>query len=108
MKIDRIEDMKGGWFVGNFKPSVYQTSDFEVSYKTHYKGEKYTSHYHTLVTEINYLIRGEMVIQNTLLQAGDIFTLYPYEIADPEFLTNCELIVVKVPSANDKIDFKPL
>lgn len=108
MKIDNIKNMKGGWFVGGFKPAAYQTNDFEVSYKTHYKGEKYNSHYHTLVTEINYLIRGEMTIQNTLLQAGDIFTLYPYEIADPEFLTDCELIVVKVPSANDKIDFKLL
>lgn len=108
MKIDKIEHMKGGWFIGNFEPVVYQTSDFEVSYKTHYKGEKYNSHYHTLVTEINYLIRGKMVIQNTLLQSGDIFTLYPYEISDPEFLTDCELIVVKTPSANDKIDFKPL
>jgi hypothetical protein len=49
-----------------------------------------------------------MKIQNTLFQAGDIFTLYPYEISDPEFLTDCELIVVKTPSANDKIDFKPL
>ena len=90
MKVDKIENMKGGWFVGNFEPTAYKTPD------------------HTLVTEINYLIRGEMTIQNTLLQAGDIFTIHPYEISDPEFLTDCELIVVKTPSANDKIDFKPL
>lgn len=106
MKVDRIENMKGGWFVGNFEPSAYKTSDFEVSYKLHPAGEKWDYHYHTKVTEINYLIKGEMTLQNKLLTSGDIFTLYPFEIADPTFHTDCEIICVKIPSANDKISFK--
>ena len=106
MKVNRIEDMKGGWFVGNFEPSAYKTSNFEVSYKLHSAGEKWDFHYHTKVTEINHLIRGEMTLQNRLLTSGDIFTLEPFEIADPEFLTDCEIICVKTPSANDKISFK--
>jgi hypothetical protein len=106
MKVNRIENMKGGWFIGNFEPSVYKTDQFEVSYKTHYKGEKWDFHYHTQVTEINYLVKGQMVIQNTPLNAGDIFVLEPYEIADPEFITDCELVVVKTPSANDKMIFE--
>ena len=105
MKIDRIENMKGGWFIGDFEPSVYKTKDFEVSYKVHYKGEKWDFHYHTEVTEINYLVKGQLIIQNTILNAGDIFTLEPYEISDPEFVTDCELVVVKTPSANDKVNF---
>jgi hypothetical protein len=106
MKINRIENMKGGWFIGNFEPSVYKTDQFEVSYKTHHKGEKWDFHYHTQVTEINYLVKGQMVIQNTLLNTGDIFVLEPYEIADPEFITDCELVVIKTPSANDKMIFE--
>ena len=106
MKVNRIENMKGGWFVGNFEPSAYKTSNFEVSYKLHSAGEKWDLHYHTKVTEINHLIRGEMILQNRLLTSGDIFTLEPFEIADPEFLTDCEIICVKTPSANDKISFK--
>jgi hypothetical protein len=106
MKVNRIENMKGGWFVGNFEPTAYKTSKFEVSYKVHPKGEKWDFHYHTKVTEINHLIRGEMTLQNRLLTSGDIFTLEPFEIADPEFLTDCEIICVKTPSANDKISFK--
>ena len=47
-----------------------------------------------------------MTLQNKLLTSGDIFTLEPFEIADPEFLTDCEIICVKTPSANDKISFK--
>ena len=47
-----------------------------------------------------------MILQNKVLTSGDIFTLEPFEIADPEFLTDCEIICVKTPSANDKINFK--
>jgi len=105
MKVDRIEDMKGGWFVGNFEPTAYKTNQFEVSYKLHPAGQQWDFHYHTEVTEINYLIRGKMFLQNRLLSSGDIFTLEPYEIADPNFITDCEIICVKTPSANDKVSF---
>ena len=37
MKIYNYEEMKGGWFVGNFTPTAYNTSEFEVSYKIHPK-----------------------------------------------------------------------
>jgi hypothetical protein len=105
MKIQRIENMVGGWFIGNFEPSVFKTKDFEVSYKKHYKGEFWDSHYHRIVTEINLLISGEMILQDKKLVSGDIFTIEPFEIADPEFLTDCEIIVVKIPSSNDKVKF---
>jgi len=105
MKIDKIDNMKGGWFVGNFEPTAYKTTEFEVSYKVHTKGERWGYHYHTEVTEINYLVKGTMILQDQVLTSGDIFTLEPYEIADPEFITDCELVVVKTPSANDKVNF---
>lgn len=105
MKISRIENMKGGWFVGDFEPVAYKTSDFEVSYKIHPQGERWDFHYHTEVTEINYLVRGEMTLQNQLLKSGDIFVLEPFEVADPEFITDCEIVCVKTPSINDKISF---
>ena len=93
-----MSDMYGGWFVGNFEPSAHRTISCEVCYKIHAKGEKWDIHYHKLATEINYLIRGTMTIGGQTLCAGDIFTIAPNEIADPEFLEDCELIVVKLPS----------
>lgn len=103
MDIKRIGDFKGGWFVGNFEPSAFQTEIFEVCYKIHTKGEKWDVHYHKLATEINYLIEGEMIIQGQKLISGDIFIIYPYEVANPEFLIDCKLIIIKTPSnTNDK------
>lgn len=103
MKISRIEDYKNGWFVGNFSPTAFETKEFEVCYKFHKAGEKWDVHYHKLGTEINLLVEGEMIIQNKTLKSGDIFILYPYEIADPEFIKDCVVLIIKTPSnTNDK------
>lgn len=106
MKQYRFEDMIGGWFVGDFEPTAYRTQQLEVSYKRHNKHEDYCPHYHHTVTEINLIIRGKLLIQGKELSDGDIFILEPYEIADPVFLEDCEIICVKTPSLNDKINIK--
>ena len=98
MKLDRLERMIGGWFVGNFDPSVLRTPDFEVGYKFHPKGEKWDKHYHKKGVEITYLVRGKMQIQNKILTSGDIFIIFPNEVADPVFLEDCEVVIVKSPS----------
>jgi hypothetical protein len=102
MKIDRLENMKAGWFVGNFSPTSYK-ADFEVCYRIHPKGEVWASHYHTEVVEINLLIRGEMILQGKKLVSGDIFVLEPFEVADPVFIEDCEIVCVKSKSINDKV-----
>jgi len=106
MKIIKFTDMKGGWFVGNFEPTAYKTDQFEVSYKIHPQGEQWGLHYHEVVKEINLLMHGKMKIQGKELNAGDIFIIEPYEIADPEFIEDCHIICVKTPSVNDKIVVK--
>lgn len=93
-----MKNFTGGWFVGNFIPSVHKTKDFEACYKIHKKGEKWDAHYHKVAIEINYLIRGRMKIQDQILKKGDIFVLNPKEVADPTFFEDCELIVIKIPS----------
>ena len=38
MKKFKHDQMKGGWFVGNFEPSGFKTENFEVGYLEHKKG----------------------------------------------------------------------
>jgi FkbM family methyltransferase len=107
MNLYKLDEMVGGWFVGNFSPTAFSTKDVEVSYKKHPKGELWDTHYHEHVTEVNLLVRGEMILQGKKLISGDIFILNPYEIADPEFLEDCEIVCVKHPGiTNDKIVLK--
>jgi hypothetical protein len=105
MEIHKINNFTGGWFIGDFEPTVFKTKTFEVCYKKHKKNETWDTHYHKIATEINYLINGSMIIQGKQLNKGDIFIIYPNEIADPVFLEDCDLIVVKTPSIlNDKYE----
>jgi quercetin dioxygenase-like cupin family protein len=103
MKIKKLKDFKRGWFIGDFEPSLLKTKDFEIGIGHHKKGEKWDVHYHKQGTEYNYLISGKMVIQDKEINAGDLFIIEPWEIADPEFLEDCHVVVVKVPGrSNDK------
>lgn len=107
MNVLQLSAMKGGWFVGDFMPTAYSTKAFEVSLKVHPKGERWPHHYHTKATEINLVVRGWMTLQGRELNAGDIFVLAPYEIADPVFHTDCEIVCVKTPSVpDDKVVFE--
>jgi len=103
MKVLNSEQFIGGWFVGDFTPSAYRTKDFEVCYKFHHKNEEWPKHLHTESIEINYLMHGSMVIQDQILTAPTVFIMDKLEVSDAEFLEDCEIIVVKVPSIpNDK------
>lgn len=103
------EKFIGGWFIGDFTPSIFRTKDFEVCYKIHEQNEKWPQHYHKVATEINYLMRGRMTVQGRELVAGDVFSFEPNEVADPVFTEKCELIVVKFPSVKgDKYDINCL
>jgi len=87
-----------GWFIGNFEPSIFKTSEFEVGLLFHEKGEVWKKHYHKIGTEYNVLVRGRMLMNGVDIQEGNVFVLEPGEVADPVFLENCLVLVVKTPS----------
>lgn len=104
MKTFDPSTMVGGWYIGDFEPCAYRTNQFEVSLMSHKQGEVWDVHYHELSDEINYLLDGSMTLNGVLLEAPTIFVLERGEIADPKFLTDCRLVVVKTPSVpGDKI-----
>ena len=105
MKLSKFEYMIGGWFIGDFEPSVLKTKDFEVGYKIHPKGENWGKHTHKHIVEYNFLVRGKMTMCGKDLKAGDIFVVYPDEISEPVFHEDCEIVTVKTPSIpSDKIN----
>lgn len=105
MEVSRIEDYFRGWFIGDFEPSLLRTKDFEVGVLTHRKDEVWPAHYHKESIEYNVLISGKMIIRGKELNSGDVFAFQKGEIADPIFLEDCTLVVVKVPSIpSDKFE----
>jgi quercetin dioxygenase-like cupin family protein len=98
VEIRRIEDFTRGWIIGNFDPSLLKTDKFEVGLLQHKAGEVWPKHYHKIGTEYNVLVNGKMIIQDKELNSGDVFVFTPGEIADPIFLEDCTVLVVKIPS----------
>lgn len=106
---ERIFDVKnstGGWIIGRFLKTVLTTDAFEVSYKRFKKGEKSDGHYHTKSTEYNMVVEGVVVVQHGkkryYLGPGAGFIYYPNEQSQVEFTEDSALVVIRVPSVNDK------
>ena len=90
--------MNGGWFIGDFEPSVLRTRDFEVSVKSYEAGERHEEHYHAIATEINVVITGCVHIGDAVFHTGDIFVVEPMESIEPLFTENTTIVCVKTPS----------
>ena len=100
-KIDKLDNMFKGWFVGNFEPTVLATNDVEVGFKKYKKGEYEGSHFHKIATEITLILDGKVLMNNKEYVSGDIITIEPNVATDFKALTDVTTVVVKHPGAND-------
>lgn len=50
MKIDNLDSMIRGWFVGDFEPNVLKSDQVEVGVKSYKKGDYEERHYHKIAT----------------------------------------------------------
>ena len=100
MRTARLDDMKMGWFVGNFEPTLYQTNDCEVAVKKYKKGDHDIRHYHKIATEITVVVQGKVRMSGNEYGAGDIIIIEPGEATDFTALEDTMNVVVKIPGAN--------
>ena len=73
MRLSNINEYKGGWFVGDFNPSIFKNPFFEVAHHKHAKGCETFPHYHAVTNELNYIVRGELMVSGKLLSQGDMW-----------------------------------
>lgn len=103
VKKARLNEMKGGWFVGAFLPTAYSTEDVEVAVQHFAAGYCGEPHHHKVATEITLLLSGKARMAGELLTEGDILVLAPGVSSSFEALEDCVTVVVKHPGAlNDK------
>lgn len=99
MKSAKLKDMKSGWFIGDFNPSLVKTRDVEVAVKKYQKGDCEERHYHKLATEITVITSGRVKMNDIEYRAGDIIIIEPYESTDFKALEDSVNTVVKIPGA---------
>ena len=86
-----------GWFIGDFPDAVIRTKDFEVNYQVNKKGPS-PSHYHKIITEVQLVVSGCMIINGVEFGPGDICVLDPNEEYHAEYLEETATVAVKFPS----------
>lgn len=92
-----------GWFIGDFPEAVVQTKDFEVCYQENSHTYPTDKHYHKIITEIQLVVRGKMVVNGEEFGVGDICVLEPGEHYSAQYLEPTDVVAVKFPSVpNDK------
>ena len=98
MKQSNINNFRGGWFVGDFEPSIFKNPFFEVAHHSHKKNDATFPHYHQVTNELNYIVRAEMMVDKNHLKAGDMWIYEPWDISDVEFLEVSDLMIIRWPS----------
>ena len=98
MKKTKLSGMKGGWFIGNFQPSVYKTSEFEVAVKYYNAGDVEDIHYHKIATEFTVVLSGKVIINDEIISSGTIVELEPGETSAFRVIQDAVTVVVKLPS----------
>jgi|TARA_B100001094_G_scaffold324892_1_gene378273 hypothetical protein len=98
-----LKDMIGGWFIGDFDPSVWKTSAFEVAVKEYKAGDKEPKHLHKIAVEFTVIVRGKVLMNGVEHGEGDIIRIDTGKATDFEALEDTITVVVKRPSvAGDK------
>ena len=99
----KLEDMKGGWFIGNFDPSLLKTNEVEVAVKNYKSGDFEDEHYHKIATEYTVILKGKVRMMETEYNEGEIIIIHPNESTNFLALSDVTTVVVKIPGAsNDK------
>jgi len=98
MIVRSLEDMVGGWMVGNFEPSCLKTNACEVACKHYEAGATEAAHLHRIATEITLIAAGRVTMNGRAFSAGDIIVLSPGEATDFRALERTTTVVVKMPS----------
>ena len=98
MKIYNLNEMNGGWFIGDFEPSIFRQKDFEVGIKYYTAGVKERLHVNKVSTEITVVISGRIQMANIILKKGEIIVLNPNDESEFEALEDSALAIVKFPS----------
>jgi Ni,Fe-hydrogenase III small subunit len=98
-----LENMIGGWLIGNFEPSLLKTNEVEVAVKKYKAGDYDSTHYHKIGTEYTVIVTGQVEMSGKIYNENDILIIRPLDSTDFRAITDAITVVVKIPGvSNDK------
>jgi mannose-6-phosphate isomerase-like protein (cupin superfamily) len=97
-KIYNLKDFTGGWFVGDFDPSLMHTMDAEVAIKRYKAGDSEPAHVHKVADELTVVVSGKIAINGKIFFENDIIRIPAGQSAAFQAVTDAVTCVVKSPS----------
>lgn len=99
----RVDEFKGGWFIGRFSPTLHANDAVEVAIKSYKAGDAERRHVHRIATEYTVITSGAVEMNGITYSAGTIVRVPPGCDTDFRALTDACTTVVKLPCvAGDK------
>lgn len=98
MKKYNLKDFTRGWLIGDFKPSIIQSKEFEFMVRHYKKGEHEQRHLHKIAHEITVIVEGEFIMNNKKYTKNDIIHLLPGDTTDFTCVVSGTTAVIKTPS----------
>jgi len=100
----RLEEFSKGWVIGNFLPSLFVNSNFEIAVKFFKSGDSEPEHKQITATEITIVVDGWISMGGNNYERGDVIVIEPGEVCGFNSITDSSLVCVKFPSLpHDKV-----
>ncbi len=97
MRMMKIGDMKKGYFVGNFEPSIVKNDCVEISIKGAGRYTLDAAYYRKKDTTLIVILSGKMDIDGEKYGKGDALVFEPGELINLFALTNLGMLVIHFP-----------
>lgn len=96
-----LKDFTNGWFMGNFKPALVNSENFEIGVKYYLKGDVDKAHYHKVAKEYTVVVFGIVEMNDKTFREGDIVEVHQNEIIEFRAITDAAILAIKLPSVKD-------
>jgi hypothetical protein len=93
-----LSEMTKGWFIGDFEPTAYKTTDFEVGIKEYKAGDYEPKHLHKVAKEFTVVVSGRVKMNGVEYGKGEIIQINEFDATDFECIEDCVTVVVKTKS----------
>lgn len=101
MKNYKVNDMKAGFFVGDFTPVAFNNSNVEVALKAIHKGTLDANYYRKIDTEVILVVEGAIEVNRKIYEEGDVIVFDPNEMINLFAVEDTKYILLKFPGTNN-------
>lgn len=97
LSLHPLGEFKGGWFVGDFSPTLFPAQAVEIAVKYYKAGDFEAAHVHRVATEFTVITSGRVRMNGIEIGPGTVVRVPPGCATDFSALTDVCTAVVKLP-----------